>query len=218
MASRHLAVLHTALADAMVATWDSKYAHNRPRPAALDPAFEDRVATPASPSYPDEYAVAGAVAAALLGTVFPRAPRHFTGLAEEAGRTRLLAGVSFPSDVAAGTELGHRVAAAALERAARDRSDLPWTGTRPDHAGAVERHQPDHAAGGDLGALAARLARASSARRAPPAHDLARARGGDGGGAELPAHALEQFPGAVLGYRGRRAAQLRILEPKPGGC
>lgn len=135
MASRHLAVLHTALADAMVATWDSKYTHNRLRPAALDPAFGTVVATPASPSYPDEYAVAGAVAATLLGRMFPSRAAHFTGLAEEAGRTRLLAGVSFPSDVAAGTQLGNRIAAAALERAARDRSDLPWNGRVPTTPG-----------------------------------------------------------------------------------
>ncbi|BDG73302.1 hypothetical protein Rmf_32310 [Roseomonas fluvialis] len=135
MASRHLAVLHTALADAMVAAWDSKYAYNRPRPASVDPSVETLVATPSSPSYPDEHAVAGAVAATLLGRMFPARADHFARLAEEAGRSRLVAGVSFPSDVASGMILGHRVAAAALERAARDRSDLPWTGSVPTTPG-----------------------------------------------------------------------------------
>ena len=37
-------------------------------------------------------------------------------LAEEAGRARLVAGVSFPSDVEAGSELGRRVAQAVMER------------------------------------------------------------------------------------------------------
>jgi len=44
---------------------------------------------------------------------------------------RLLAGVAYPSDVEAGAALGRRVAAAALERGRRDRSDQPWTGSVP---------------------------------------------------------------------------------------
>jgi membrane-associated phospholipid phosphatase len=135
VASRRLALLHTALADAMIAAWDSKYAHNRPRPAGADPTLQTAIATPPSPSYPDEHAVAGAVAAAVLGEVFPQRAAEFAGLAEEAGRTRLLAGVAFPSDVAAGAELGRQVAAVALERGRRDRSDQPWTGSVPTGPG-----------------------------------------------------------------------------------
>jgi hypothetical protein len=51
MASRHLALLHTALADAMIAAWDSKNAHGRPRPAVADPTLPTEVPTPPSPSY-----------------------------------------------------------------------------------------------------------------------------------------------------------------------
>ena len=134
-ASRHLALLHAALADAMVATWDSKYAHDRPRPAAADPTLRTAIPTPPSPSYPDEHAAAGAVAAAVLGDAFPRRAAEFARLAEEEARTRLLAGVAFPSDVAAGAELGRRVAAVALERGRRDRSGQPWAGGVPTQPG-----------------------------------------------------------------------------------
>jgi membrane-associated phospholipid phosphatase len=135
LASRHLALLHTALADAMVAAWDSKYVHNRPRPAQVDPALQTTGATPPSPSYPEEHAVAAAVAAAVLSDAFPQRATEFTRLAEEAGRLRLLAGVAFPSDVAAGAELGRRVAAAALDRGRRDRSNQPWAGSIPTGPG-----------------------------------------------------------------------------------
>ncbi len=128
-ATRHLAVLHTALADGMIAAWDSKYTHRRAGPAAGE------AATPRIPSYPDEQAVAGAIGAAILGTVFPQRRAEFDALAEEAGRLRLLAGVAYPSDVTAGTELGRRVAAVALERAQRDGSALPWAGTVPTTPG-----------------------------------------------------------------------------------
>lgn len=135
VASRRLAVLHTALADATVAAWDSKYAHDRKRPSVADPTLQAAVATPRSPSYPDEHAAAGAAAAAVLGAMFPQRATEFARLAEEAGRMRLLAGAAFPSDVAADAELGRQVAALALERAARDRSDQPWTGSVPTARG-----------------------------------------------------------------------------------
>jgi membrane-associated phospholipid phosphatase len=142
VASRRLALLHAALADAMVAAWDSKQAHGRLRPATVDPALRAVVATPATPSYPDEHAVAGAVAAAMLGAMFPRRAAEFAQLAEEAGRSRLLAGVSFPSDVAAGAALGGQIAAAALERGARDGSDRPWTGSVPTTPGSWNGANP----------------------------------------------------------------------------
>lgn len=130
-AYRHLALLHTALADATIAAWDSKYAHGRPRPGAADPALETALPTPPSPSYPDEHATAAAAAAAVLGEIFPQRAARFAKLAGEAGRARLSAGVAFPSDVEAGTELGRRVATLALERGRRDGSDRPWSGAVP---------------------------------------------------------------------------------------
>lgn len=134
-ASRHLALLHAALDDAMAAAWDSKAAHGRPRPTVLDASFRAAIPTPASPSYPDEHAVAGAVAAAVLGAALPQRAAYFAGLAEEAARMRLVSGVSFPSDVAAGVALGRQVAAVALERGRGDGSDRPWAGRVPDGPG-----------------------------------------------------------------------------------
>jgi membrane-associated phospholipid phosphatase len=142
MASRHLAVLHTALADAMVAAWDSKRTHDRPRPAKVDPTLATTVPTPDSPSYPDESAVAGAVAAAVLGAIFPDRTAEFARLADEQAQTRLLAGIAFPSDVAAGVELGRKVAAVALERARGDGFDQPWTGSVPKQPGLWNGEKP----------------------------------------------------------------------------
>ena len=134
-ASRRLALLHTALADAMIATWDSKYAHSRSRPTGVDRTLSTVVSPPATPSYPDEHAVAAATAAAVLSEVFPQRAAEFARLAEEAGRMRLLAGVAFPSDVEAGSELGRRVAQAAIERGRQDRSEQAWTGKVPTEPG-----------------------------------------------------------------------------------
>jgi membrane-associated phospholipid phosphatase len=116
IASRRLAVLHTALADAMTAAWDSKQAHKRP-------------------SYPDEHAVAAATAAAILSELFPKRAAELQRLADEATQARVLSGTASPGDIAAGSELGRKVAAVALERARRDRSDQPWNGAVPTGPG-----------------------------------------------------------------------------------
>jgi membrane-associated phospholipid phosphatase len=69
--TRALALLHVALSDAMVATWDAKYAYQRPRPSEVDQSLLTVVAPPASPSYPSEHAAAAAAASAVLAYPVP---------------------------------------------------------------------------------------------------------------------------------------------------
>src|SRR5262249_3123872 len=59
----------------------------------------------------------------------------FAAKAEEAGRSRVLAGVQYPSDISAGLELGRRVAARVIERGKGDGSDTKWTGSVPTGPG-----------------------------------------------------------------------------------
>lgn len=135
LASRRLALLHIALGDAMVAAWDSKYAHGRQRPNSLDATLPTVVSSPKSPSYPDEHAVASAAAVTVLSEFYPQRADELMRLAEETGRMRLLAGVSFPSDIAAGTELGRRVAKAVLEEGRQAGAEDPWKGSIPEGPG-----------------------------------------------------------------------------------
>jgi len=134
-ATRALALVHVALSDAMVATWDAKYAFQRPRPSDLDPSMTTVVATPASPSYPSEHAAAAAAASAVLAYVFPDDAQLFADKSDEATRSRLMAGGQYPSDIAAGQELGRAVAALVIDRAQHDGSDAQWTGTVPTAPG-----------------------------------------------------------------------------------
>jgi len=134
-ATRALALVHVALSDAMVATWDAKYAFQRPRPSDLDPSLTTVVATPASPSYPSEHAAAAAAASAILAYVFPDDAQLFADKSDEATRSRLMAGGQYPSDIAAGQELGRAVAALVINRAQHDGSDAQWTGTVPTDPG-----------------------------------------------------------------------------------
>jgi membrane-associated phospholipid phosphatase len=134
-ASRALALLDVAIYDATIAAWDSKYTYKRLRPNQVAPLFPTVLTTPASPSYPDEHAVAAGAASQVLAYLFPADAAMFASMAEEAGRSRLVAGVAYPSDVAAGLQLGRTVADLVIARAQTDGSDIVWTGSVPEGPG-----------------------------------------------------------------------------------
>jgi membrane-associated phospholipid phosphatase len=129
----HRVYTYVALAiyDATIATWDSKYTYNRPRPSEADPTLRTALPVPRSPSYPSEHAAAASAAAEVLAYFFPSEAASFRSLAEEAARSRLYAGLQYPSDYFAGLDLGRQVAARVIERAKADGSDAVWTGSVP---------------------------------------------------------------------------------------
>jgi membrane-associated phospholipid phosphatase len=132
---RGLALLHAAIYDATVAAWDGKYTYNRPRPSEVEPSLITAIPSPASPSYPSDYAATAGAAAAILGYLFPDEAAFFEAEAEAAAQSRLVAGVEYPSDVVAGLVLGRQVAEAVIARAQADGSDAPWTGSVPTEPG-----------------------------------------------------------------------------------
>jgi len=132
-AMRMFAMLNVAINDAMIAAWDSKYAHNRPRPGDLDSRFAAALPASRSPSYPCEYSVAAGAAAAVIAHLYPAEAQRVSIAAEEAARSRVMAGAAFPSDTKAGLELGRAVAARVIERMKVDGGK--WAGTVPTGAG-----------------------------------------------------------------------------------
>lgn len=130
---RAYAYVSIAIYDATIAAFNAKQAYRRPRPSTIDPdaAIQPRVAVPANFSYPSDYAATAAAAATVLAYLVPAEAAYFHALAEEAGKSRLYAGVEYPSDYFAGLELGKRVAEQVIARARADGSDTLWTGTVP---------------------------------------------------------------------------------------
>jgi membrane-associated phospholipid phosphatase len=120
---RLMALLNVAIYDATIAAWDAKYAYNRVRPAVADTDLSTVIATPNSPSYPDEHAVTAGAAAAVLSALFPDQAERFQTLATEAADSRTMAGVAYPSDIAAGLALGQHVGDLVMARAEADGSD-----------------------------------------------------------------------------------------------
>ena len=170
LAARHLALLHAAMDDAVAIAWAHKRAFRRPRPHELDPSLATALSPMKGPSYPSDVAAAATAASEVLGYVLPVRAQTFAAQAEEAMQSRLLAGVEYPSDIAAGREIGRKVAALAIARGKADGSDGKWTGSVPQGPGRWQGTTP-------IGATTATwqpwvLARADEFRPpAPPAFD-----------------------------------------------
>ena len=120
-----------AMYDATVAAWESKYHYNRPRPNELDRDLPTALPVPNSPSYPSEHAAAAQAAATVLAYFLPAEAQSFQTMAEEAGWSRVQAGLQYPSDLAAGLDLGRKVAEQVIAKAKADGSDAVWGGTVP---------------------------------------------------------------------------------------
>jgi len=120
-----------AMHDATIATWESKYAYNRQRPSERDQRLPTALPVPNSPSYPSEHAAAAQAAASVLAYFLPAEAQSFQSMAEQAGWSRVLAGLQYPSDYYAGLALGQKVAEQVIAKAKADGSDAVWAGSVP---------------------------------------------------------------------------------------
>src|SRR4029453_11702446 len=123
--ARMLALLDISMADALIASWDAKFAYNYVRPVtaiqnadndpnpdtAGDTAWLPLLTTPGHPSYTSGHSsISAARAHPPAGGKHP--PRHFDGFgdaAEEAANSRLYAGIHWSFDNEAGLEAGRGV-------------------------------------------------------------------------------------------------------------
>ncbi|MGW6280827.1 vanadium-dependent haloperoxidase [Kribbella sp. NPDC055071] len=140
VAAQLFAQLNLTLADAVIAFYDAKYHYRIWRPITAirlagtdanaatvpNPGWNSRANTPADPSYPGAHSVVSQTAAILLSRHFgphhqltvtsealPGVTRHFTSfqsIADEAGISRIYAGVHTRLDHYAGQALGHDLA------------------------------------------------------------------------------------------------------------
>jgi membrane-associated phospholipid phosphatase len=103
-------LLNTAVYDATIAAWNTKYAYKRPRPFEVNSKIKCLVPKPESPSYPCDYSVAAGVSATIIAHFFPSMADSVNRMAEEVMASRIAAGVAFPKDTRDGFELGKRIA------------------------------------------------------------------------------------------------------------
>jgi len=132
-ASRAYGLLSVAMYDAVVAAWHAKYRYRRDLPTDVGALL----APGPDPAYPSEHAVIAGAASRVLAYLYPERPAARLDLmAQQAARSRVVAGVSRRSDASAGLALGRQVADAVIAYARRDGSQRRWDGRRPRGQGA----------------------------------------------------------------------------------
>ena len=119
-AARTFAALNMAMHDAAVACWGVKYLYFNPRPHQLDPSIKTVIGLPNFPAYPSGHSTFSSAAAAVLAHVFPAHASEFEAMADEAGISRLYAGIHYRSDIEDGKLHGRRVGARAVAFVRRD--------------------------------------------------------------------------------------------------
>src|SRR5687767_1064067 len=110
------ALIGTAIYDATIAAWDTKYAYNRRRPFETDSNVKTYVTKPESPSYPCEHSVSAGVAVSVISHFYPALADSANRMAQQVMASRVAAGVAFPSDTRAGFELGKKIAHREIEQ------------------------------------------------------------------------------------------------------
>jgi hypothetical protein len=121
-AARAYALMSIAAHDGVIACWDAKYTYWAARPNMLDSSIVTLFPNPGHPTYPSAHAMFDGPYSAILGYLFPRDADYFTAQAQEAGLSRLWAGIHFRSDIEAGLEIGRAVAQKVIEQAKNDGS------------------------------------------------------------------------------------------------
>ena len=128
-------LLGTAIYDATIAAWDTKYAYKRPRPFTADSRIKVYAVKPESPSYPCEHSVAAGVAVVIFSKFFPKLADSVNRMAQQLMASRIAAGVAFPSDTRAGFDLGKRIAEKEIVHTRDYVTTEQWDGKVPDKPG-----------------------------------------------------------------------------------
>jgi acid phosphatase (class A) len=96
-------------ADRYAISSKGKQVWRRPRPPLLDPRVHACIELPESGAYPSGHATMAFVWAGLLAEVFPEKREALRARAELVAWSRIIGGVHYPSDIAAGRMLGDRL-------------------------------------------------------------------------------------------------------------
>lgn len=119
--ARVYAYMNTAIMDAGVACWDTKYYYHYPRPVETIRGFRTILGTPNFPAYTSGHSTFSAAGAEVLAYFFPEDAQQFRLWAEEAAVSRIYGGIHYRFDATAGTEQGRKVGIYAVNKAKNDR-------------------------------------------------------------------------------------------------
>jgi membrane-associated phospholipid phosphatase len=121
-AARAMALLNTALMDAGIACFDTKYYYWLIRPSQADPSITTPVGLPNFPSYTSGHAAFSGAASEVLIYLFPDQKDKLNAMAEEAALSRLYGGIHYRFDNEVGLETGRAVGQLAVKQGQSDGS------------------------------------------------------------------------------------------------
>lgn len=124
-AAHALALLNMTSMDAFIACHDAKYVYWLLRPSQADPLIKTAIPVPNHPSYPSNHACVTGSGMAVLAAMFPSRADYLNGLADQAGLSRVYAGIHYPFDVTTGLALGRTIAQWALAQDVHGREMYP---------------------------------------------------------------------------------------------
>jgi membrane-associated phospholipid phosphatase len=107
--ARTFALLDMALHDAAVGCWEAKYYYFNPRPSQLASDIKVMTGLPNFPSYVSGHSDFSASAADVLSYLFPSGASYFDAQQQEAGMSRVYAGIHYRADIVAGMSHGKRI-------------------------------------------------------------------------------------------------------------
>jgi membrane-associated phospholipid phosphatase len=113
------AVVHAAQFDAQLTCFESKYHYFVLRPNQAEPLITLVIGQPNYPAYPSGHACISSSAARVLAHFFPDHAAELADLVEEAGVSRIYAGIHYRFDLDAGQALGRAVADWAIDHEQR---------------------------------------------------------------------------------------------------
>jgi hypothetical protein len=124
-AARMFSTANTAMLDAFISCWHTKYKWWTERPLTVirrqrDANFMSHVLTPPFPSYTSGHSSVSGAASEVLAAFFPKDAAEMRRMAQEASMSRLYGGIHFRSDNEEGLGVGRKVAVRALARIADD--------------------------------------------------------------------------------------------------
>jgi PAP2 superfamily len=118
--ARALALVSTAMMDAGIACWDTKYYYYTPRPQQF--GLKTSVGLPNFPSYTSGHSTFSAAAATVLGSVFPTKATEMNNKAKEASNSRVYGLIHYRVDCEMGLTHGAKIGEYAIARGKADGS------------------------------------------------------------------------------------------------
>lgn len=121
--ARVMALLNTAMEDAGIACWDTKYYYLLPRPTEMDPNVTTATGIPNFPAFASGHSTFSAAGAEVLSYLFPDHEADLRAMAEEAANSRIYGCIHYRFDSEEGLKHGKKIGEFAVLRGQNDGSN-----------------------------------------------------------------------------------------------